>query len=229
MEPFANVVAPLTFTMAQALESKGLVELQHLVPRYILFNLVLGMWRLHDVHNVWCPSAMCHYGGLSQLLTRREYYLIHRFANPCVTDVLLPNTKAWSDLWRWVCVVAGHDPIVPHKERKGGPLRQFIPQKPQNAGIKLHALGDPVYRFVTNVYLYASKKIQVHAGREQVGGPLTPTEVMHHCVDHLPSKLSSPMAVVEGMIWPTIWRCVTSGFYCCVKGMRRLLLCWVRS
>ena len=54
--------------------------------------------------------------------------------------------------------------------------------------IKLYVLGDPVYPFVTNVYLCASKKTQVHAGGQRVAGPLTPTEVVHHWEDHLPSK-----------------------------------------
>ena len=45
-----------------------------------------------------------------------------------------------------------------------------------------------MYPFVTNVYLYAGKKTQVHAGGQRVVGPLTPPEVLHHWVDHLPSK-----------------------------------------
>ena len=52
MEVFADVVAPLMLTMAQALESNALGELQHLIPRYILFKFVLGMWRPRHVDDV---------------------------------------------------------------------------------------------------------------------------------------------------------------------------------
>ena len=47
-----------------------------------------------------------------------------------------------------------------------------------------------MYPFETNVCLYASKKAQVHVGGQRVAGPLTPTEVVHHWVDHLPSKIA---------------------------------------
>ena len=83
---------------------------------------------------------------------------------------------------------AGDEAIVPGKGKKAGPLRHFIPRRPHSTGIKLYVLGDAAYPFVTNVYLYASKKAQVHRGGERVAVPLTPTEVVHHWVDHLPSK-----------------------------------------
>ena len=185
MEVFADVVAPLTLTMVEAFESNGIGELQHLIPRYILFKGVLGMWRPRHVNDVWCPSRMCYHRGLSQLLIRREYYLLHTFANPCITDVLFAINRAWSDLWRWGCGAASVEAIVPHKGKKVGPLRQFIPRMPHNVGMKLYVLGAAVYPFVTNVYLYASKKTQVQAGGLRVAGP---TEVVHHWVDHLPSK-----------------------------------------
>ena len=72
MEVFTDVVAPLMLTMAEALDSNGHGELQHLIPHHILFKVVLGMWRPRHVDNVWCPSRMCYHRGLSQLLTRRE-------------------------------------------------------------------------------------------------------------------------------------------------------------
>ena len=95
MEVFADVVAPLTLTMLEALESNGHGELQHLIPRYLLLKVVLGMWWPRHVADVWCPSRMCYHRGLSQLLTRREYYLLHRFANPCITDFLYAINRAF--------------------------------------------------------------------------------------------------------------------------------------
>ena len=187
MEVFADVVAPLTLTMAEALESNGPGELQYLIPRYILFKVVLGMWRPRHVDDVWCPSRMCYHRGLYELLTRREYYLLHKFANPCITHVLFAINWAWCDVWRWGCAAAGDEAIVPHKGKKAGPLRQVIPAKPHSTGIKFYVLGDAVYPF-TNVYLSASKKTQAHASGQRVAGPLTPTEVVHHCVDHVPAK-----------------------------------------
>ena len=165
LEVFADVVAPLTLTMAEAFESNGVGGLQHLIPGYILFKLLLGTWRPRYVDDVWCPSRMCCLRGLSQLLPRREYYLLHKFANPCITDFLFASNRAWSDIWRWGCAVAGDEAIVPHKGKNVSPLRRFMPRKPHSIGIKLYVLGDAVYPFVTNVYLYASKKPQlfIHA------------------------------------------------------------------
>ena len=56
-------------------------------------------------------------------LTRREYYLLHEFANPCITDALFAINRVCSDLWRWGCAAAGAEAIVPHKGKKAGPLR----------------------------------------------------------------------------------------------------------
>ena len=114
--------------------------------------------------------------------------MIHQFANPCITDVLFATNEAWGDLWRWGCAAARDEAIVPHKGKKAGPLRQFIPRKPHSIGIRLYILGHAVYPLLTTVYLYAGKKTQVHAGGQRVAGPFTPTEVVHHCVDHMPSK-----------------------------------------
>ena len=124
MQVFADVVAPLTLTMAQALESSDLSKLQHLIPCYILFKFVLGMWRPRHVGDVWCPSRMCYDRGLSQLLTRKEYYLIHEFANACINDVLFEINRVWSDPCQWGCAGASDEAIVPHKGRKVGPLRR---------------------------------------------------------------------------------------------------------
>ena len=136
-------------------------------------------------------SSLLHiflHRGLSQRLTGRESYFLHKVANPCITNVLYAINRAWSELWRWECAAAGDEALVPHKGRKAGPLPHFIPENPHSTGIKLYVLGDPVYPSVTNLYLYASKKTQVHAGGQRVAGPLTPTEVVHQWVDPLPSK-----------------------------------------
>ena len=114
--------------------------------------------------------------------------MLHKFANPCMTHVLYAINRARSELWRWMCVAAFDEAIVPHKGKKADPLWQFIHRKPHSTGIKLYFLGDAVYPFVPNVYLYASTKTQVHAGGQRVAGPLTPMEMVHYWVDRLPSK-----------------------------------------
>ena len=42
--------------------------------------------------------------------------------------------------------------------KKAGPLRRFIPRKPHSTDMKLYVSGDVVYPFVTNMYLYATRK-----------------------------------------------------------------------
>ena len=107
-------------------------KLQHLIPRYILLKVGLGMWRRRHVDDAWCPSRMCCHRGLSQLFTTTQYYLLHKFANPYITDVLFAINRACSDLWRWGCAAAGDEAIVPHKGNKARPLRQIIPRKPHS-------------------------------------------------------------------------------------------------
>ena len=79
------------------------------------------------------------------------------------------------------------NPSSPTKRKRAGPMRQFIPRKPHSTGIKLYVLGDSVHPFITDVFLYAGKRVRIFREREQVVGPRTAREMVHRWVDLLPN------------------------------------------
>ena len=164
------------------------VELIPKLTNYILFRVMLGMWRPRRVDDVWHPTALCAHKGLASLLTREEYYKIHRLSN-CGTAELLEAINAhWSSLWVWGWAAAGDESIVPHKGKRAGPMRQFIPRKPHSTGIKLYVLGDSVHPFITDIFLYAGKRVRVFRDHPQVAGPRTAREMVHRWADLLPNR-----------------------------------------
>ena len=170
---------PILRCLSEALEKNGASELIPKLTNYILFRVMLGMWRPRRVDDVWHPTALCAHKGLASLLTREEYYKIHRLSN-CGTAELLEAINAhWSSLWVSGWAAAGDESIVPHKGKRAGPMRQFIPRKPHSTGIKLYVLGDSVHPFITDIFLYAGKRVRVFRDHPLVAGPRTAREMVH--------------------------------------------------
>ena len=61
-------------------------------------------------------------------------------------------------------------------------MRMFIPRKPHSTGIKLFVLTDSVHRFVTDIFLYAGRRVRIFQGRENVAGPRTARQMVHRWV-----------------------------------------------
>ena len=187
-EAMDDMFHPILRCLSEALEKNGASELVPKLTNYILFTVMLGMWRPRRVDDVWHPTALCAHKGLASLLTREEYYQIHRLSN-CGTAELLEAINAhWSSLWVWGWAAAGDESIVPHKGKRAGPMRQFIPRKPHSTGIKLYVLGDSVHPFITDIFLYAGKRVRVFRDHPQVAGPRTAREMVHRWADLLPTR-----------------------------------------
>ena len=187
-EAMDDMFKPILRCLSEALEKNGASELIPKLTNYILFRVMLWMWRPRRVDDVWHPTALCAHKGLASLLTREEYYKIHRLSN-CGTAELLEAINAhWSSLWVWGWAAAGDESIVPHKGKRAGPMRQFIPRKPHSTGIKLYVLGDSVHPFITDIFLYAGKRVRVFRDYPQVAGPRTAREMVHRWADLLPTR-----------------------------------------
>ena len=75
------VFKPILVTLSDPLTKNGPNGLIPLLPKYILFMVMLGMWRPRRVDDMWHPTSLCHHKGLASLLSRQEYYSIHRHSN----------------------------------------------------------------------------------------------------------------------------------------------------
>ena len=62
------------------------------------------------------------------------------------------------------------------------------PRKPHSTGIKLYVLGDSVHPFITDIFLYAGKRVRVFRDHPQVAGPRTAREMVHRWADLLPTR-----------------------------------------
>ena len=187
-EALDDVFKPILVTLSDHLTKNGCSGLIPLLPKYILFRVMLGMWRPRTVDDVWHPTSLCHHKGLASLLSRQEYYSIHRHSNCSSADLLEAINAHWSQLWVWGWAAARDESIVPHKGKRAGPMRMFIPRKPHSTGINLFVLADSVHPFVADIFLYAGKRVRIFQGRENVAGPRTAREMVHRWVDLLPPR-----------------------------------------
>ena len=67
-------------------------------------------------------------------------------------------------------------------------MRLFIARKPHSTGIKLFVVADLVHPFVTDIFLYAGKRVRIFRGRENVPGPGTGWKMVHKWVELLPPR-----------------------------------------
>ena len=61
--------------------------------------------------------------------------------------------------------MCGDEAVAPHKGKRVGLLRQFIPRKPHSTGLKLYVLDDGSGPYVYHVYLYTGKRRPLHRAR----------------------------------------------------------------
>ena len=179
---------PILRCLHEALATNGASELIPKLTNYILFRIMLWMRRRRRVDDVWHPTALCAHKGLASLLTREEYYKIHRLSNCGTADLLKAVNAQWSSLWVWGWAAAGDESIVPHKWKRAGPMRQFIFKKLHSRSIKSYVFGDSMHAFITDIFLYAGNRVRVFRDRPQVAGPRTAQEMVHQWADLLPTR-----------------------------------------
>ena len=95
---------------------------------------------------------------MAQLLSRKEYYVLHRNIRPDVVDLLEECKGQWAGAWRLSGAACGDESGVPHKGIRAGPLRMFIARKPHSTGIKLYCLANATSGYVVDMYLYVGRR-----------------------------------------------------------------------
>jgi hypothetical protein len=150
-----------------------------------MFRVLLGMVRPRRVDDVWAAGHLCHCPTLARLLSRDSYYAIHTYANVDICDLLAACNGRWSSQWEWGGAAAGDETIVPHKGKKAGHMRQFIPRKPHSTGLKLYVLADAAQNYVSDVYFYTGRRGNLRKNSPHAGS-LTAAGIVHRWVDLLP-------------------------------------------
>jgi hypothetical protein len=144
--------------------------------RYCLFRVGLALLRPRRVDDVWDPSTLHHNPFLGRVLGRKAFYLVQRLATVDVPLLAELCSRHWSECWQMGPVGAGDEQIVPHKGKRAGPIRQFVPRKPHNTGVKLYALCDSGSAYCVDVYVYFGRLV----GRTESdwSGSAAPAEVV---------------------------------------------------
>lgn len=164
--------------------------MENLIPNLVAFNLFkmgLGMQRCRRVDDIWDDQAFQYHPNLSRLLKRPRYYKLLKHANVDVCILVKWCSAVWSDCWIPGEAMAGDEMLVPFKGHSAGPIRQYIPRKPHNTGIKLYALVDSMNIFCIDLYLYTSTAVIEHPTSHS--GALGPRGIVQHWHAHLPPKV----------------------------------------
>ena len=99
--------------------------------------------------------------------------------------------RQWHRAWRSGACYAGDETIVPHKGKRCGRLRQFVPRKPHSTGLKLYVLAESCRSYVIDMFLYCWKPgVGVRRANPRITGQLTPSEVVGRWTTKIPPGLA---------------------------------------
>ena len=139
----------------QAWEREDLIPL---VPRYNTFVLLLGMVRPMQVDGVWNRDGLLCNAYLARLLSRGQYYYLHKYCRPDVMDLIEAVNAHWAAAWTMGGAATGGETLVPHMGLRAGPLKMYIMRKPHNTGIQLYCLADAGTGYIADVYLHTGRR-----------------------------------------------------------------------
>ena len=189
VEVLYHMWGPILRLQEERLESVGKAELIEHLEAYAWFRIGLGMVRPNRIDDIWDTAALGYNRYMSRLFDRKTYYKLHKWTNVDVTELLLGVNDAWKAGWILGGAASADETIVPHKGRKAGPFRQFVPRKPHNTGIKLYVVSDGVKPYVWDVFLHTGVRGVLHGPRcEGVWGHKNPLQVVQRWSDLLPAR-----------------------------------------
>ena len=104
-----------------------------------------------------------------------------------ITTLIVACNKAWTAAWHQGDTACGDETIIPCKSKRAARLRQYVPRKPHNTGLKLYALTDAKVAYVHHVYLYRGVRGLLRNERhpEAVGG-FNAAEIVQLWADLIP-------------------------------------------
>ena len=98
------------------------------------------------------------------------------------------SAPEWSSSWKPGTAVMGDATIVPHKGKRAGKLRQFVPRKPHSTGLKLYCMSDAVRPCIMDMYLFEGRRGVVRNATNDCVGKNTPTQMVQHWQSLAPSE-----------------------------------------
>ena len=169
---------PILHLMERKLVKNGKRHLTRYLPNYISFRMAVGMITPLRINDIWDPDALAHNPRLSKLISRKNFWEVHRYARPNVAKLLARCNKQWADAWVVGAFVAGDKAVAPSTGK--GPMRMFIPRKPRATGVKLYVVADSTAPYVVDMYMYQGKCHVRGARKYGCVGRYTSREVVNH-------------------------------------------------
>ena len=149
---------PIVDAQEGILRAREREDLIALVPRYNTFVLLLGMVRPMQVDGVRDRDGVVYNAYLAPLLSRGQYYDLHKHCRPDVVDLIEAVIAHRAAAWTMGGTATGDETLVPHTGLRAGPLKMYIVRKPHNTGIKLYCLADAGTGYIVDVYLYTGRR-----------------------------------------------------------------------
>ena len=152
------MMKPIVDAQEAVLRCRERADLIPLVPRYNTFLLLLGMVLPMQVDGVWDRDGLVYNAYLARLLSRGQYYDLHKNCRPDVVDLIEAVSARWVAAWTMGAAATGDETLVPHTGLRASPLKMYIVRKPHNTGIKLYCLADAGTGYIVDVYLYTGRR-----------------------------------------------------------------------
>ena len=187
-EVFLHMLEPLLVAQHRCLARVGKMYLPDSLLKYNVFKIGLGMARLRRVDDVWRPNGVVAVPRLRALMPRSEWYTLNRVLNVDVAGLLQACNRQWSSSWKTGTAVTGDETIVPHKGKRAGKLRQFVPRKTHSTGLKLYCMSDAVRPFIMDMYLFEGRRGVVRNATNDCVGKNTPTQMVQNWQALAPSE-----------------------------------------
>ena len=183
LEALEFMLEPLVTGMERALRVNGRPDLVDKIENYVWFRVGLGMVRPVRIDDLWDTSSLNFNKYLANVLSRQDYYHLVKYSKGNIGGILERCSLKWAQGWVLGKAAAGDETIIPFKGKTG--LRQFVPRKPHNTGLKLYCLADCVHAYTVDVYLYTGKRGIVRPATPAVGR-FNPAAIVQRWGDLLP-------------------------------------------
>ena len=152
------MMKPIVDAQEAVLQARARDDLTPRVPHYNTFLLLLGMVRPMQVDGVWDRDALVYNAYVAHVLSRGQYYDLHKHCRLDVVDRIEAVSAHWAAAWTMGAAAMGDETLVPHKGLRAGPLKMYIVRKTHNTGMKLYCLADAGTGYIVDWYLYTGRR-----------------------------------------------------------------------
>ena len=120
------MMRPIVDAQEAVLRARERDDLIPLEPRYNTFVLLLGMVRPMQVDGVRDRDGLVYNAYLARLLSRGQYYDLHKHCRPDVVGLIEAVGAHWAAAWTMGGAATGDETLVPHTGLRAGPLKMYL-------------------------------------------------------------------------------------------------------